>query len=284
MNKKVLLVSVLLSTLLFASVAGTLLVNFAVANPYPFPFGEDVLPDENTNPPTITISSVAVNGNNVTINFKAEIGESTSAFYTSMSKVYYTSDWNKSRTYVYQFYDPVQQILDVHKRTEYSLCELNVPEGNHTITVHAFEVGNYLGHGVMHAFNITGFSSVDFTVDSMPPEILITSVENRTTYDTSEIPLRFTINEPVVQVLYSLDGLDNVTLADSTILTGLSIGEHNATVYAMDEAGNTGTSETVFFTVEEPPEPFPTTMVIAPIAIVAIVSAGLLVYFKKRKG
>jgi hypothetical protein len=163
------------------------------------------------------------------------------------------------------------------------LCELNVPEGNHTITVHAFEVGNYLGHGIMHAFNITGFSSVDFTVDTMPPEILITSVENRT-YDTSEIPLRFTINEPVVQVLYSLDGLENVTLADSTILTGLSIGEHNVTVFATDEVGNSGASETVFFNIVEPPEPLPTIMVIAPIATVSTIGSGLVFYFRKRKG
>ena len=283
MIKKVLIIAIIISALLFYAVAGNLLVYFATANPYPFPFGEDVLPDDNTKPPTITISSVTINGNNITVNFKAEIGESTTAFYTSMSKVYYTSDWNKNRTYVYQFYDPIQQILDVHKRTEYSLSELNVPEGNHTITVYAFEVGNYLGRGVMHGFNITSSSSVDFTVDTLPPEILITSVENMT-YDTSEIPLRFTINEPVVQVLYSLDGLDNVIVVGSTNLVGLSIGEHNVTVFATDEAGNTGTSETIFFIVVEPQtEPFPTTMVIAPIVSVAFVGVGLLFYFKKRK-
>jgi hypothetical protein len=40
-------------------------------------------------------------------------------------------------------------------------------------------------------------------------------------------------------------------------------------------------SETIYFSVEVP-EPFPTTSVIAPIASVVAVGAGLAVYFKKR--
>jgi len=58
-----------------------------------------------------------------------------------MSKVYYISDWNENPTHRYQFYDPVQQILDVQKRIEYTLCELNLPEGKHTITVYEFKSG-----------------------------------------------------------------------------------------------------------------------------------------------
>jgi LPXTG-motif cell wall-anchored protein len=50
----------------------------------------------------------------------------------------------------------------------------------------------------------------------------------------------------------------------------------------LDLAGNTGNSETIYFSVEAP-EPFRTTMVIAPIASVAIIGSGLLVYFRKRK-
>jgi hypothetical protein len=69
----------------------------------------------------------------------------------------------------------------------------------------------------------------------------------------------------------------------STTLTGLSSGLHNVTVYAEDTFGNEGASETITFTVEVP-EPFPTTLVVATsIATVAMVSVGLLAYFKKRK-
>ena len=273
---------VLVILLLFCVVAGILFVNFATANPNPFPFGEDVPPDASTEPPTITISNTIVNGNTVTINFKAEVGESTTAFYTSMSKVYYISDWNENPIYLYQFYDPVQQILDVQKRTEYTLSELNVPEGKHTITVYALEEGNYIRQATMHGFSITSYTSVDFTIDTLPPKVLIFTVENRT-YETSEIPLDFIINEPVTEVSYSLDRLDNVTVVGNTTLAGLSIGEHSVTVFATDEVGNSGTSETVFFSIAEPPEPLLTTLVIAPIAIMSVIGSGLLVHFKKRK-
>jgi hypothetical protein len=80
--------------------------------------------------------------------------------------------------------------------------------------------------------------------------------------------------------MYSLDGDDNVTVAGNATLTGLAYGYHNVTVYAIDKLGNIGTSETVFFTLSEP---FPTTLVVAFVLIVAVVCIGLTVYFKKRK-
>jgi len=44
-------------------------------------------------------------------------------------------------------------------------------------------------------------------------------------------------------------------------------------------------SETISYSLTTDPEPFPTTLVAAAsaVAIVAVVGAGLLVYFKKRK-
>jgi hypothetical protein len=39
----------------------------------------------------------------------------------------------------------------------------------------------------------------------------------------------------------------NVTIAGNTTLTGLSSSVHNLTVYAWDEAGNIGSSETITF-------------------------------------
>jgi hypothetical protein len=43
-----------------------------------------------------------------------------------------------------------------------------------------------------------------------------------------------------------------------------------------------GTSETNSFTVAKEPEPFPTTLIIASIASVAVIGVGLLFYFRKR--
>jgi hypothetical protein len=66
-------------------------------------------------------------------------------------------------------------------------------------------------------------------------------------------------------------------------LAGLPNGEHNLTIYATDTAGNIGSSETMYFTVDVP-EPFPTVPVAtASVVAAVVVGAGLLVYFKKRK-
>jgi hypothetical protein len=98
--------------------------------------------------------------------------------------------------------------------------------------------------------------------------------------------LNFTVDEPISQISYSLDGQDNATVVGNTTLPALSEGEHNVTVYAIDSGGKVGTSETITFTIaKEPelPELFPLTLIIASIASVAIIGVALLVYFKKRK-
>jgi hypothetical protein len=116
-----------------------------------------------------------------------------------------------------------------------------------------------------------------FTVDATPPKVSFLSGEKA--YKTSEFTLNFTVNEPITKISYVLDGRENVTITGNTTLTGLSSGEHNLTIYSWDAVGNTGASETISFTVAEP---FPTT-VIVPVASVAVVGVGLVVYFKKRK-
>jgi hypothetical protein len=108
-------------------------------------------------------------------------------------------------------------------------------------------------------------------------------------YNGTDIPLNFTLSKPVSQIMYSLDGHENVTIAGNTTLAGLFNGAHNVTVYAADEFGYIGASENAVFNVEVPvptqePEPFPTTLVMASIVVVAVaVCAGLIVYFKKHK-
>jgi hypothetical protein len=121
--------------------------------------------------------------------------------------------------------------------------------------------------------------SINFTVDATFPAIAVFSVENKT-YRTSEVALDFAVNEVVSQISYVLDGQENVTISGNTTLTGLTDGLHSVTVYAKDLVGNTGVSETIYFSVDMP---FPTTIVIASAIPVAIIGVGLLVYFKKRK-
>jgi hypothetical protein len=118
-------------------------------------------------------------------------------------------------------------------------------------------------------------------ISNIVPSIAILLPENKT-YDTSSIPLDFTVNESVSQITYSLDGEENVTISGNTTLTGLANGDHNLTICGVDETGNFGTSETTNFSVEVS-EPFPTTSVIAASGVsVAVVGVGLLFYFKKR--
>jgi len=130
----------------------------------------------------------------------------------------------------------------------------------------------------------------NLAIDSSPPVISNLLLENKT-FTTPDVPLNFTVNENTSQVAYSLDGQENVTIAGNTTLTGLSIGAHNLTVYAWDEAGNVGAGQTISFTVTnvtseplQPVDPFSTTSVVAGSGVSAgIVGLGLLVYFRKRK-
>lgn len=123
----------------------------------------------------------------------------------------------------------------------------------------------------------------NFVVDTAQPEVSILSIENRV-YDTPDVALNFTTSENCAQIKYSLDGQENMTIAENMTLTGLAVGVHNVTVYAWDAAGNIGSSETAVFTVAEPePEPFPFVLVAATsTAAVAVACLGILYYFRKH--
>jgi hypothetical protein len=114
---------------------------------------------------------------------------------------------------------------------------------------------------------------------TVPPVVQVVSPASQT-YNESSVSLVFTVNKPVNWMGYSLDGQDNVTVAGNATLSGLTNGLHNITLYAKDTFENTGASETVSFSVEVP---FPATLVVAPVATVAVVGAVLAIYFKKRK-
>jgi len=120
------------------------------------------------------------------------------------------------------------------------------------------------------------------------PTVSVVSPENKM-YDVNNVSLTFTVSKPTSWIGYSLDGQQNVTIKGNTTIAELSNGLHNVTVYANDTLGNTGMSETIYFTIaferdpRQPSEPFPTTLVIASIASVAVIGIGLLIYFKKRR-
>jgi hypothetical protein len=276
-EKKMILTAVCISVLLFSAVAGTKLLNLGKANPFTW-LGQ-VPPDDDTKPPAIAIfprNSTVNRSNNLTISFNVKLLGSPLASDPRVYTVYYNTSWqNDSVVYQWSYGHPYL--------TEFSnkLNLTSIPEGKQNITIQAIEYGIYWSPPPFWytTFTITGSSSISFTIDTTPPVISALSVQNKT-YSTSDVPLNVTVNEPVSQVTYSLDGQENVTVAGNTTLADLSMGVHNVTVYAWDTAGNVGASETITFTVT----PFPTAPVAtASAAAVAVVIAGLLFYFKKRK-
>jgi len=147
----------------------------------------------------------------------------------------------------------------------------DLSDGSHDLVVYANDTAGHMGSS----------STVYFAIDTTVPSISILSPENKT-YDTTDLPLNFTVDEPVSWMAYSLDGQANVTITGDVTLSGLSDGSHNIIVYAKDAAGNTGASQTIYFTIETPPpsEAFPIWIVVT-IAIIVIAALALLVYLTK---
>jgi N-acetylneuraminic acid mutarotase len=144
------------------------------------------------------------------------------------------------------------------------------------------EMYEYIFYATNEQYVPFGYGTPDPSYDGTAPEVTVTSPQNKTYY-TTDITLNFTVNEPVSLIRYELDGENATEIAGNTTLTELSYGAHNLTVYATDASGNTGTSETICFTVAEEP-PFPTVLVAtASGASATIIAIGLLVYFKKLK-
>jgi len=152
--------------------------------------------------------------------------------------------------------------------------------------------GNVTTSAVNEQYTPVGYGTPDPSyvppTEDAPPEITVLSPENKT-YTSSNVSLTFTVNKPAVWTGFSLDGQDNITITENTTLSGLSSGLHNVTVYAKDAFENTGTSETITFTIAKEPETFPirlvaaAAIVVAAVVLVAAVGVGLSVYLNKRK-
>jgi len=116
--------------------------------------------------------------------------------------------------------------------------------------------------------------------DTTLPTISVLSPEDKT-YTANGVSLTFTVSGSTSWMGYSLDGQANVTITGNKTLSNLSDGLHSLIVYANDTAGNMGTSEMVYFTIEiQQEEAFPT-WIVAIIVIIAVFGVALLVYFTK---
>lgn len=95
-------------------------------------------------------------------------------------------------------------------------------------------------------YNSKGYISGDYLPLVTPVTTMISPVNNSSYYKTY-VPLTFFVNEPTSWIGYSLNKTANVTVSDSTNLTGLANGWNNITIYAKNTFGKTGSSDTVYF-------------------------------------
>ena len=273
----------LITALLVATAAGTFFVRLGKANPW---MGTDwTSPRGGTQPPVLTIESpqdgIVYNSRYVTLSLSADVGQAISASYTRIMQVYYRVDWQQNETYLYKN-ENINIPYDPYAITRFSSTTnlTEIPEGRHNITVYAVEWGAYIEGIFVHMFSINCSLTITFTTDIIFPSVSVLSIVNKT-YETSNIPLSFAINKPVSEITYSLDERANVTIYGNMTLSALADGNHTLTVYARDNAGIIGKSETISFTVAVP-EPFPV-LPVASIAVVAVIIVAGLLYLRRRK-
>jgi hypothetical protein len=263
-------------TFLFSTVVGTQCINFASANP-----GFYVLPHD---PQTLVFvvspeNSTTYNSDSINVNLTLDVSQ----WAVPMDGLF-NPDYRFSSSAVCYLdsYSVWEKTVDSAQKFVFSVPLTGLSDGLHWVVVNATSNGTHYASepkwGRSDAPVLGSSGVVYFAVDTIAPRLSIL-LENKT-YFSNSINLNFTVSESASLVSYSLDGEENVTLSQNTLLTGLANGDHRVTVYAMDEAGNSA-SHTIFFTIAEP---FPTVPVIVASVIAAVViGSGLLVYFKKRK-
>jgi hypothetical protein len=126
-----------------------------------------------------------------------------------------------------------------------------------------------------------GYGTPDPTYDGIAPEITLESPKNQTYYSSS-VNLQFSVNEQVSWISYRLDNV-TIYVSGETTISGLSLGIHLLTLYAMDNSGNLGASETIYFSVEEFREPFPSLLVATSTVIILVVVVAVFLLVRKHK-
>jgi hypothetical protein len=272
--KKTALILTLILTLLFSAAAGAL-PYMAVANPTPQP------------PPAVTINSPVgvVNSSDVSLSITVTV---FGRFVIGSELIVEGIKW---LTYSVDR-SPNHQIDVALKLTK--LPTYGEPEDRYVGSDMVYRLSDGV-HGLTiqgeSTFNNTIYKFAYFAVDTTQPSVSIRSPENKT-YNTPSITLNFIVDETPSNMSYSLDGRPKAAVTENMTLPDLPYGSHNLTIYAMDGAGNTGVSRTIYFSISEETEPAPepepesfpaVPVAAASVAAVVVVGAGLLVYFKKRK-
>jgi hypothetical protein len=261
-HQKKISVPVLILTLLFSALAGAVLIKLAAC------VGE----------PTVSLQSPenkVYTQNSVPMDFTVDL---TVTYYP-------LEEYSVELVFEYSLdYSPLKVLTGVQQSISdgIAICKstLNgLSEGLHTLRV---QVTAIFRRGTSVRWTPPGLSElVAFTVNTTAPQVSILSPAQLKTYNTTTLPLEFTVSEPAASLSYGLDGGAYVPIAGNTSLSGLSEGKHTIIVQAEDTAGSVGESS-VTFTVEtagteqpagSQPAPFPTVWVSAAIiASAAVIS------------
>ena len=267
----------LITAFLITAAAGVYFVKLAQANPYMY--HEHVSPPAGSIPLATSVLSpknnAICNVSAVTLAFDIKTeGTSLNTIYA----IYFEASWLQENVTVYKqnTYSPAFPSFWSYNETFW-----NMPDGNYSVVITARGGGGYAEGLTAYSFDMTTNSIVNFTISTSPIVSILSPLSQ--TYSSSEIALNFDVNKSFSKISYMLDYQDNMTINGNATLTGLTDGVHNVTVYAWDAAGNIGSSETITFTIAAP-ESFPAIFVSAvSVVSVAIVGAGLLLYYKKRR-
>jgi len=274
-----LVVLLLILALIGSSVAPFLSVK---ADPYLF----QTAPAPANSNPIIKITSPKENATytNGTINVCFTVTGSNNPIFYAMSLLgSYKGDWMKDFQRAYgQVGEDFGEHYEIPIFLQYNFNVTGIPFGEHSLLIKAY--GTAYFHNNNHTIPSYGCSlattlCVNFSVRTNPI-ITFPSLQNAT-FETSSLPLNFTVDHPVSEMVYCIDGQETVPISGNTTLTGLSNGQHNVTVYATDEFGNTDASNILFFNVNAPESSVP--VVAAFVVIVVCAGVTFLVFFKKQK-
>jgi hypothetical protein len=166
---------------------------------------------------------------------------------------------------------------------QYNFNVTDIPFGEHSIWITASGSANFIKNNQIipeYVCFLTSTLCVNFSVRNSPI-ITFPSAQNLTVTNSS-FPLNFTVDHPVQEITYSLDGQKSLPINGNTTLTGLANGPHNVTVSATDASAYKGISDILYFYVDTPESPFVPLAVALAIALITIASISL-VYFKRRK-
>ena len=246
--------------------------------------GALILPNEpNRTPPTIVVHSpvqnMICNSTKMWLNFTVTKPE---GFFGNVTSVWYTVDGSEHQSIQVhdRFVNDTGSIFLPIRELNFS-SNLKLTVGAHNVKVGLEAQSFYIDYvdrqGWIYPSVLVNAESE--TVHFTQALVIEATSPKNTTYNTNNIPLNFTANAAVSRIKYSIDGKENITISGNATLGGLANGNHGLTLYVNDEDG-TASSKTIYFSVEVP---FPTTLFIASIITVTVVSSSLLLYFKKHK-